>query len=167
MGHEAQVCLKIFMEDKIMKKILFFCFYVYVVLSSCTGIPMINTNELEQTSQNDENRISTIKYDGVYIMPYSGGYAISYFRFYENGNVIDVISTGRPEQIKSWFNYDNENVGKGTYIINGNRISITTEFEGGKIDYNGIITLNGLRLNSYSHINGNESKDLIFVFKKW
>jgi hypothetical protein len=157
------------MEDKIMKKILFYCFYVYAVLTSCTSISMINTNELEQTSQNNGNEIATIKYDGVYIMPYSGDDAISYFCFYENGNVINMTSTGRPEQIKSWFNYDNENVGigKGTYIINGNRISITIEREKGNIDYNGIITLNGLLLDVYSYITGNESRDLTYVFKNW
>jgi hypothetical protein len=124
-----------------------------MILFGCTSLPSSSST-------------SYIKYNGVYFIPYAGGFSAIYLRFYENNNVIDVNSTGSPNQIKSWFNYENENVGKGSYIIEGNKISFTTISETVSVEYRGIITEGGLVLDSYSS-NGNESKNQRFAFFEW
>jgi hypothetical protein len=120
------------------------------------------------TSLLSSSPTSYIKYNGVYFIPYAGGFSVIYLRFYENGNVINVNSRGNPNQIKSWFNYEteNENISKGTYTIEGNKISFTIISETVSVEYRGIITESGLILDSYSS-NGNESKNRIFVFFEW
>jgi len=148
--------------------------YFIIVLMSISFFGCVSNPSL------NNNQSNIVRYDGVYFMSYNreifqattaGGFSNVYLRFFEDGKVIDVNSTGNPDQIKSWFNYDNKNVGKGSYTINENRIIFTTVFEEIgfetiSVEYNGYISSNGLILDSLSS-NGNESKDLIFVFYKW
>jgi hypothetical protein len=154
-----------------MKKMLFVCFLTVVLMlnASCFTIGNTRQNNLQTNSNSRPSNQETeknIKYDGVYLLFVGGGYATSYFRFYENGIVISVISTGRPEQIKAWFNYENEDLGKGTYIIDGIDISFTIYSDDVIIEYCGAITENGMILDEKSS-NGYEESGLKYIFYRW
>jgi hypothetical protein len=118
------------------------------------------------TSLHSASSTSYIKYNGVYFIPHAGGFSAIYLRFYENGNVINVNSTGNPSEIKSWFNYEDEDISKGSYKIEGNKISFTIISKTASVEYRGVITENGLILDSRSS-NGYESKNQLFVFFEW
>jgi len=145
------------MKIKSILSILFFCIFVSSVSSQSS-----NTNNTEQNTRSE----IFIKYDGVYFIPYAGGFSNEYIRFFEDGKVITVNSTGSPVQVKNWFNYEDENVSRGEFSIDGNLISFTTAIDEISVEYIGIISSNGLLLDSRSS-NGNESKGLLFVFYKW
>jgi hypothetical protein len=138
---------------------------VFVFIIGCVGAPTSNADKSVQTVSNTENS-TLLQYNGVYFMPY-GGIAASYLRFYENGTVIDVTSTGTPEQIKSWFNSNNEDISIGNYEISGGKINFSVKSTVGSVDYKGDITKNGLLLSSHSNINGNEAQNLRYLFYKW
>ncbi|GMO38369.1 MAG: hypothetical protein Ta2B_18040 [Termitinemataceae bacterium] len=141
-------------------------FAIFMIMA-CVTTPSPANGPDKPLSSVDNKSTKTIKYDGVYFMPY-GGIAASYFRFYSGGVVINATSTGTPEKIKSWFDRGSENVGIGSYTIDGNKITFSINAEEGRVDYYGNITQNGfLVLNSHSNINENETKDLQYVFYKW
>jgi hypothetical protein len=161
------------LEDEKMRKTILVLFnlivaFVMGLFVGCVNAPSSNKNESGLTVSHIENNvITTIQYDGVYILSYGGGFVIEYLRFYENGIVIDVASTGRPEEIKEWFNSDNMDIGMGKYKIDGEKISFSTKSPEGSIDYMGDITTNGLVLSSHSNINGYEEQNLKYMFYKW
>ncbi|MDR2955448.1 MAG: hypothetical protein LBV43_10235 [Prevotella sp.] len=112
--------------------------------------------------------IQKILYNGVYLRSRYHMHGTSYLRFYENGMVIEVNSTGNPEQIKRWFDIDCENISKGNYERTDNSISFSCLIEEyGSVDYTGMIIENGLILNVHSNINGWEGKNLIYEFYSW
>ncbi|OKH42938.1 hypothetical protein NIES2101_32015 [Calothrix sp. HK-06] len=81
-----------------------------------------------------------VHFDGVYQREkYNGCYG--YIRFYVDGTVITVGSTGSPEQISNWFNKESENqyLGRGTYIVDDNTIKFSSNSACGVIDYLGEI----------------------------
>ena len=140
--------------------------YVLIISIFCTSVSCVSNQNLNNNQKQITQTEIFIKYDGVYFIPYGGGFSNDYLRFFENGKVINVNSTGSPAQIKNWFNYKNENVGKGEYFIEGNSISFTTVFEEISIEYIGVIGSNGLLLNAHSS-NGAEINGLLFVFYQW
>jgi hypothetical protein len=168
------------LEDEIMKKTISVLFNLIMVLVpvfiiGCAGFSAYNEESYHeyksvQTVSNTENN-TLIQYNGVYFRS-SGGIIASYsyssyLRFYENGTVIEVSSTGTPEQIKSWFNSDNKNVSIGNYEINGGKINLSVKSTVGSVDYWGDITINELVLSSHSNINGNERQNLKYEFYTW
>jgi len=105
---------------------------------------------------------SPVKFDGVY--EHKGTDTFYYLRFYDDGSVISVSSTGTPEQIAKWFNKDYNDVSKGTYTVTGTHIKFSTTDSHGTVDYDGEIQNDHLALKSFSHINsfaGNE--DYVFM----
>lgn len=105
-----------------------------------------------------------LNYDGVYQSQPKSETGISekhfyYIRFYPDGKVCTVTSTGTPEQIKSWFNMQNQNVSKGTYQINDKHLSFSTSDQSGTVNYDGTIEDNTLRLNSISQANNAKQED--------
>lgn len=81
----------------------------------------------------------------------------AYLRFYADGRVISVSSTGTPEQIARWFHYAHDSVSEGSYQIEGDRLRFSINSGTGIVDYDGRIDGDTLRLNSHSHINGRDN----------
>ena len=106
---------------------------------------------------------SGVKFGGVYQHVESSEFY--YLRFYDDGSVISVTSTGTPEQIAKWFNKSFNDVSKGTYTVTGSHIKFSTTDSHGTVDYDGDIKDDNLTLNSFSHINSNKGTE-VYVFKE-
>jgi hypothetical protein len=94
----------------------------------------------------------SVKVDGVY-QHKEGGNAY-YLRFFPDGEVISVTSTGTPKEIAKWFNKSSDAVSKGQYTISGPHIKFSSADADGTVDYEGEIKGDELLLKTYSHING-------------
>lgn len=112
-----------------------------------------------------------LRYDGVYMCEEmlasnkTTRYR-SYIRFYPEGDVIAVSSTGRPEELKKWFSKEHAHVSKGKLTIQGNRISFSAVSSNGAVDYSGEIDGDQIRLNYFSHMNQRRGAE-VYLFVKW
>lgn len=79
----------------------------------------------------------------------------SYLRFYPDGTVIGVTSSGTPTDLRRWFNKPYENT--GTYSFKDASITFSLTSPEGTVDYEGSIVRRLLTLNLHSHINGYRS----------
>ena len=104
-----------------------------------------------------------IRYDGLYCRFYED--YTSYLRFYKDGTVISVSSTGSPEDLKKWFNAPYEN--SGTYSNVDNIISFETTSSVGTVSYHGKILKDRLVLDRHSYINGKDFKAEEYIFVVW
>ena len=75
-----------------------------------------------------------------------------YLRFYPDGTVIGVTTTGTPSQIESWFKAPYQNSGR--FSLNGSSIKFSLIDVTGTVDYDGVVRGSVLQLETYSHING-------------
>lgn len=91
-----------------------------------------------------------LRFDGLYQAEMEDG-DYSYLRFFEDGMVKEVGTSGTPEQVAKWLNRAHPHSGTGTFVINGARIRFTTASRIGKVDYDGRINGDSLELNSHSH----------------
>jgi hypothetical protein len=112
----------------------------------------------------------TLRYDGLYMSATKtdseGEHYWRYLRFYPDGGVITVSSTGKPEDLRPWFSKAHDAVSHGVVTLRGNEISFSGVSSEGTVDYAGEIDGDRLRLNSYSHINDNRETDE-YVFVSW
>lgn len=112
---------------------------------------------------------SPVRYDGLYSSgarenENTGDKYTSYLRFYEDGTVISVSTSGTAKQIKEWFKKGHENVSKGKYTIEGKNISFSTVLKDVEVEYSGkIIDKETLELHTKSLSNNNEA-DITFSF---
>lgn len=128
------------------KKVIFLCLFL-VVLSSILLIYSCFEKE--------------VRYDGLYLS--KGEESSYYLRFYQNGTVLIVSSTGTPEQVAKWLYKDNIRK-RGFYSIQGLKIKFSDEGYQGAVEYEGLIEKDVLKLNIYSHINGwKEKKEFKFI----
>jgi len=100
---------------------------------------------------------TAIKYDGVY--QHTQGGEFYYLRFYDDGSVITVTSSGTPKEIAKWFDKSLKDVSSGHYTLTGNHIKFSSTDSHGTVDYEGDIQNDQLTLKTLSHINnytGNE-----------
>jgi len=111
---------------------------------------------------------SSLHYGGLYLSvsfnPVWGGSG-SYLRFYEDGTVLQVSSTGKPEEVAVWFNKTHPYSSKGQYKVDGTMLEFTVTSEEGTVDYAGIINGDELTLEMYSHINGYKRTE-VYTFIK-
>ncbi|PYT01091.1 MAG: hypothetical protein DMF63_05370 [Acidobacteria bacterium] len=75
-----------------------------------------------------------------------------YLRFYEDGTVISVVTSGNPNEIKRWFRRPYGTT--GNYLIDGSSLRFSVTSERGKIDYSGSISREILTITVRSHITG-------------
>jgi hypothetical protein len=123
----------------------------------------------EKTASHIPSGEDRLRYDGLYRATNSAlGSAdySAYLRFYPDGEVIKVSSTGKPEDLRKWFSKEHAGVSRGTVIIQGNRVSFSAVSTEGVVDYTGEIEGDRIRLDSFSRINQNRSSE-IYVFVKW
>ena len=155
-----------------MKKTVLFGLLVILLafgLISCVTQTNIENDSIHAitTSIPHSNEIIThsVRHDGVYYCKESD--YTSYIRFYDDGIVITVSSTGAIAQIKRWFNKDNDNISIGKFNIISDKISFSSTNSDGTVDYNGQILNDKLLLNIYSHINGYVSNNNEYLFSTW
>ncbi len=106
-----------------------------------------------------------LHYDGVYQSDRTEDY-YSYLRFYPDGTVINVSSTGQPNDLRQWFAKGHDGVSSGKVKLKDKRISFSALSSKGTVDYDGELEGNQLRLHSYSHINEHRRSGL-YVFVRW
>lgn len=101
--------------------------------------------------------IGMIRLDGFYTCPQKD--FTKYLRFYRDGTVVSVSSTGTAKQISGWFTKENSTVSKGRCEVAGSRIEFSARSSEGTVDYAGTIGSGGeeLHLHSHSQINGHEA----------
>lgn len=127
--------------------------------------PTISAASVAQTSNDDisTRRERMLRYNGLYISKLPVDYGIpvhSYFRFYEDGTVLETSVRGEPTtEVMNWFHKNNDSVSRGTYNASGDSIDFAVTSESGTVDYNGRIVGDELHLHMYSHINGNADDD--------
>jgi len=112
---------------------------------------------------------ATLKYDGVYMSSKEDSddeSSWTYLRFYPDGDVIAVGSTGQPEDIRKWFSKEHTDLSRGKVTVKGKRIFFSTVSAQGAVDYTGEVDRDHLHLDCLSHINQYRGRD-VYVFVKW
>jgi len=105
-----------------------------------------------------------LRCDGIYQSEKEEG-SWEYARFYDDGTVITVNTTGSPSQVVEWLEKGKMNVYHGKYEIKGNRLNFSSKSKYGIVDYEGIIQEDTLILNIHSHINDRQSKRIYRFLK--
>lgn len=110
-----------------------------------------------------------VKYEGVYRsekISHNGETLWKYLRFYPNGKVISVTSTGAPADLKAWFNDESPNVSYGVVTLHDDVISFNSEDKYGNVAYSGKMEGGKLKLKWLSQIN-QANGDHTFTFVEW
>ena len=97
-----------------------------------------------------------LRYDGLYQSSQVKNYWY-YLRFYADGTVITVSSTGTPVDVKKWFTSENvksRNFSHGKYELTESHIFFSSKSRNGIVDYEGDIEGAEIDMNVHSHING-------------
>jgi hypothetical protein len=111
-----------------------------------------------------------LRYDGVYQSGHSERAAPasefgpwSYLRFYPNGTVVSVATSGRPEDL-GWLKISDESYHSGTVELQGSALSFSIR-QGNEpaIDYTGSVVGDRLYLHVHSHINEYQG-DEVYLF---
>lgn len=89
-----------------------------------------------------------------------------YLRFYADGTVLDVTSTGAPSDLRRWFYRGRRNLGVGRYVIEGQQIRFSVFFENGQIDFAGTAETDSLRLHVVPQPNGHQ-RTVTYYFVPW
>jgi hypothetical protein len=102
---------------------------------------------------------STIRFDGVYRGPFlpPASWHVKkdlwlYFRFYPNGSVVSLLSTGTPTEVAKFIRPNLELSGNGTYSVTGDRVDIRVTTRHDSTIYSGKIHGDVLALRSYGGI---------------
>ena len=112
-----------------------------------------------------------LRFDGLYVsqshVSTTGTQLLyyRYLRFYKDGAVISVSSTGLPHEVASWFSRDNTGTSAGTYTLKNESLvfftSLRVEDEGTiaelRVNYSGTVEEDCLKLHSRSLFNGHET----------
>ena len=80
----------------------------------------------------DQNRIG-LRYMGLYRD------GIHYLRFYGNGTVVSVSTTGRPEQLANWFGKSAKHAYKGNFWTEKNKVLFYTRYKQNIVLAKGIV----------------------------
>jgi hypothetical protein len=109
-------------------------------------------------------QLSSLRYDGLYqsVQPDNSS---MYLRFYTDGTVLSVGSTGNPVQVAMWLNKAYRNGLKGQYGIRDSILEFTVTNMEGVVDYTGTIHGDELTLDIYSHINGYKATSVYHFVK--
>lgn len=131
---------------------------------------LITISALYEQIESSEKTVF-LRYDGVYLDESEDTFGISYLRFYESGEVINVTSSSDSKPfIASWFNKENaldfDYLSKGTFNITDRKISFVSSSSAGDVIYKGVVRPEKIILKIESKINGHKSeKD--YTFFSW
>jgi hypothetical protein len=81
--------------------------------------------------------------DGVDLAHDDGSSAYNYLRFYADGRVVEVTSTGTPTDVAAWLAYEHPPLSRGYYHLVGQRLRFTTTSDAGMVDFSGAIQPGG------------------------
>jgi hypothetical protein len=98
----------------------------------------------------------TVRLDGLYQskrLSSQGTDYTKYLRFYSDGLVIDVSSTGSAAEVARWFTREKVD-SSGHYSLSGPTLHFSATSSVGTVDYEGEIVEEKLMLRLHSHING-------------
>ncbi len=137
-----------------------------LLLSACW---ITSTSELSPTPLGTPNRSiapistnapgSSLRFDGLYQSVQLDN-SWMYLRFYADGTVLSVGSTGDYEKVAQWFNKSLENRFEGQYQVRGSMLEFSVTGKEGTVDYAGTIDGEELVLNVNSHINGYQATNI-------
>jgi len=110
---------------------------------------------------------SRVRTDGLYVSDVLMAHQVNYrkfVRFYSDGTVLHVSSTGKPTEIIKWFTREGNQksgyaFGQGQFKINGNQINFSSTSKSGIVDFEGSVFEKNLILKFHSHINGNRGME--------
>ncbi len=112
----------------------------------------------------DEPKPGPLRFDGLYraqsVLPGLDQQAWAYLRFYADGAVIDVTSTGKAHALARWFGRSKADVSRGKYVVSGDKLTFSTTSDSGTVDFEGTIAApskgkpGGLTVHWKSRING-------------
>ncbi len=119
--------------------------------------------QIRQRLGADADTKESLRFDGVYQCRDEGGNCWQYLRFFSDGVVVGVSSTGTAPQVIRWLNKTYEN--HGSYQITGDQITFELTSTEGKVSYSGkILSRESLALDTVSHINGHSSHGKVYSF---
>lgn len=129
-----------------------------LLLPSCVSAraperPSIRFDGLYQTVVPDEDLVTTH----------------AYLRFYPDGTVMAVTSTGTPRDLRRWFRkQDIERLDQshGTWSRTGNTVRFSTTSSHGTVDSEGAVAERSLAVTWHSHINGRRGEES-YRFVAW
>ena|SRR2546423_1118356 len=109
-----------------------------------------------------------LQYNGLYISSvedvFGGSISYSHLRFYEDGLVMQVTTSGNPHEVSKWFHRDSPNQLKGFFEISGpRRDTIFCRFE--HVHYLGVIKDDRLILHTSNSNEWQIDEDEIEEFK--
>lgn len=90
----------------------------------------------------------------------------TYLRFYADGTVLDVSSTGAPSDLRRWFHRGRRHLAVGRYAIEREQIRFTVFWENGQIDYAGTAESDSLHLRFVAQPNGAQ-RTVTYYFVPW
>lgn len=93
-----------------------------------------------------------VRYDGLYTSPEEEG-STGYLRFYADGTVVTVSSTGTAAQVSKWMDKEHSGVSTGKYTVRGSRIEFRSTNGYGSVDYAGHLEGLVMKLSIHSLIN--------------
>ena len=129
------------------------------------------TDEVLPMKQNVDNKSSPeaanadvgngkLLFNGVY--QYKESNCSSYLRFFADGKVVEVSSTGTPAQVARWLNHNYQSY--GFYAIENNIVKFTITSSCGKVSYSGRLDKEAIIIDVTSHINGYQESNLKYIF---
>lgn len=114
----------------------------------------------------DEVASNDIRFDGLYSHPECERYdSIYYLRFYPDGDVIYVSSSGSPHDLKNWFNKDHGTVSKGSFEHDGEKIEFSVAGFGKRSNFIGEI--DGLSIKVHKSGKSQRPEDQVYTFVSW
>ncbi len=83
-----------------------------------------------------------------------GEHLLAWLRFHADGLVLSATtsSPARPGEIARWLTPAHAHSSRGHWRLTGERLSFEAESEYGRVDYEGVVVGDELRLRSHSHI---------------
>jgi hypothetical protein len=109
---------------------------------------------------------NSLRYDGVYQTQTSltGQDAFLYLRFYSDGHVVAMASVWTPEKVASFISRSQPELPQGDYRLEGSKVMFTTKNPRGEVDYEGMISENGILFHIHSRVT-DFAGDQQFVFR--
>ena len=106
-----------------------------------------------------------LRFDGLYRSDRIQTYR-KYLRFYADGIVMAVSSTGDARAVGRWLKKGHAGSAQGRWSVDRDRqkVYFRTTSDAGMVKYDGAILPDGLSMNSASLINGAIARDVRYVF---
>ena len=122
------------------------------------GVANEDKHPLVKQGSNVERRnlAPTVRLDGLYQAKREGEGYSKYLRFFADGSVIGVSSTGSAQEVSKWFTKEwavERFAAEGRFTISGAQITFQDKDRDGTVDYSGEIQGDRLVLKSHSQIN--------------